>query len=61
MGYAPLAVIVILAWFLGTFSGALWMAALEREDHKKARPYGHYMLYCYSVCLLAIALWKSLS
>jgi hypothetical protein len=37
------------------------MAALERQDHKKTRLYGRYMLYCYSVCLLAIALSGSLS
>ena len=53
--------VIFLAWVLGTFSGALWIAALEREDYKSARLFGRYMLFCYVVCLLGIALTESFS
>jgi hypothetical protein len=39
----------------GTVSGALWTASLEREEHKSAQLYGRFMAFCYSLCVLVIA------
>ena len=47
--------VIVLAWLLGTFSGALWMAALEREDHKSARFFGRFMVFSFPLCFLIIA------
>jgi hypothetical protein len=56
MGHAPKYAVIILTWLFGTLSGALWMATLEREDHKSAQLYGRFMVFCYFLCLVAIAL-----
>ena len=46
----------VLLWLCGTTSGALWIAALEREDHKMAELYVRFMSYCYGLSLVLIAL-----
>lgn len=45
---------IMLIWFSGTLSGALWMASLERGEHKIAPLYARFMVYCYCLCLLVI-------
>ena len=47
---------IVLDWLFGTISGALWMTALERLDHKAARGYGWWMVAGYSLCLLMVIL-----
>jgi hypothetical protein len=44
-----------LTLFGGTISAALWTASLEREDHKSTQLYGRFMAFCYSLCVLTIA------
>jgi hypothetical protein len=43
---------IMLTWICGALSGALWGAALEREEQKSAQFYGRLMLYFYSLCAL---------
>jgi hypothetical protein len=43
-----------LAWFCGIISGALWGAAMEREEQQIARLFGCLMVFFYSLGLLAI-------
>jgi hypothetical protein len=43
-----------LAWFCGVISGALWGAAMEREEQQIARLFGCLMVFFYSLGLLAI-------
>ena len=43
-----------LAWFCGVISGALWGAAMEREEQQIARLFGCLMIFFYSVGLLTI-------
>ena len=43
-----------LAWFCGVISGALWGAAMEREEQEIARLFGCLMVFFYSLGLLAI-------
>jgi hypothetical protein len=43
-----------LAWFCGIISGALWGAAMEREEQQIARLFGCLMVFFYSTGLLAI-------
>jgi hypothetical protein len=43
---------IMLTWICGALSGALWGAALEREEQKSAQLYGCLMLYFYSLCAL---------
>jgi hypothetical protein len=43
-----------LAWFCGVISGALWGAAMEREEQQNARLFGCLMVFFYSLGLLAI-------
>jgi hypothetical protein len=43
-----------LAWFCGAISGALWGAAMEREEQQIARLFGCLMVFFYSLGLLAI-------
>ena len=45
-----------LAWFCGVISGALWGAAMEREEQQIARLFGCLMVFFYSLGLLAIVL-----
>ena len=43
-----------LAWFCGTISGALWGAAMEREEQQIARVFGYSMVFFYSLGVLVI-------
>jgi hypothetical protein len=43
-----------LAWFCGIISGALWGAAMEREEQQIARLFGCLMVFFYALGLLAI-------
>ena len=43
-----------LAWFCGVISGALWGAAMEREEQQIARLFGYLMVFFYSLGLLTI-------
>jgi hypothetical protein len=45
---------IMLTWISGTLSGALWMASLERGEHKVAPLYARFMAYCYCLCLFVI-------
>jgi hypothetical protein len=45
-----------LACFCGTISGALWGAAMEREEQEIARLFGRSMAFFYSLGFLAIVL-----
>ena len=45
-----------LGLFCGTISGALWGAAMEREEQEIARLFGRSMAFFYSLCVLAIVL-----
>ena len=47
---------LVLAWFCGTISGALWGAAMEHEEQEIARLFGRMMVFFYSLALLAIVL-----
>jgi hypothetical protein len=59
MGHALLEATFALVWLLGTCSGALWMAALERGD-KNGRAYGRFMIFCYILCVLTLGFSTSL-
>jgi hypothetical protein len=43
------------AWFCGVTSGALWGAAMEREEQQIARLFGCSMVFFYSLGVLVIA------
>ena len=43
-----------LAWFCGVISGALWGAAMEREEQQIARLFGCLMVFFYSLGFLAV-------
>ena len=43
-----------LAWFCGIISGALWGAAMEREEQQIARLFGCLMVFFYALGLLVI-------
>jgi 7-keto-8-aminopelargonate synthetase-like enzyme len=45
-----------LGLFCGTISGALWGAAMEREEQEIARLFGRSMAFFYSLGFLAIVL-----
>ena len=45
-----------LACFCGIISGALWGAAMEREEQEIARLFGRSMAFFYSLGFLAIVL-----
>jgi hypothetical protein len=46
--------VLVLAWFCGTISGALWGAAMERDEQEIARLFGRMMVFFYSLGFLAI-------
>jgi len=48
--------VLVLAWFCGTISGALWGAAMEHEEQEIARLFGRMMAFFYSLGFLAIVL-----
>ena len=48
--------VLVLAWFCGTISGALWGAAMEHEEQESARLFGRMMVFFYSLGFLAIVL-----
>jgi len=48
--------VLVLAWFSGTISGALWGAAMERDEQEIARLFGRMMVFFYSLGFLAIVL-----
>ena len=47
---------LVLAWFWGTVSGALWGAAMERKEQEIAWLFGRMMVFFYSLGFLAIVL-----
>ena len=48
--------VLVLAWFCGTISGALWGAAMEHKEQESARLFGRMMVFFYSLGFLAIVL-----
>jgi len=46
--------VLVLAWFCGTISGALWGAAMEHEEQEIARLFGRMMAFFFSLGFLAI-------
>jgi len=48
--------VLVLAWFCGTISGALWGAAMEHKEQEIARLFGRMMVFFYSLGFLAIVL-----
>jgi hypothetical protein len=46
--------VLVLAWFCGTICGALWGAAMERDEQEIARLLGRMMAFFYSLSFLAI-------
>jgi len=48
--------VLVLAWFCGTISGALWGASMEQQKQESARLFGRMMVFIYSLGFLAIVL-----
>ncbi len=47
-------VVLGFAWFCDTIAGALWGAAMEREEQQSARLFGCLMVFFYSLGVLVI-------